>query len=133
MIAFGPQCSVFKGPHIHVMSAGAPLCQISLLQFEDLTDRSEISWPANPVDQAFVTGASWALFGEGLAPGAGVRNDQQGLKRGSTGPPAKPIRARPRLLSGSKLTLRKLSLKAKVYNTIQRKGQPFLEQRADQQ
>lgn len=41
------------------------LCQ--LLQFEDLTERSEISWPANPEDQAFVTGAGWALFGEGLA------------------------------------------------------------------
>ena len=106
------------------MSARAPLCQISLLQFEDLTESSEISWPANPTDQPFVTGASWALFGEGLAPGA-VRNDQQGLKRGSAGPPAKPIRARPRLLSGSKLTLGKLSLKAKVYNTIQRKGQAF--------
>lgn len=124
MIAFGPQRSEFKGPHIHVMSARAPLCQILLPQFEDLTERSEISLPANPMDQAFVTGASWALFGEGLALGA-VRNDQQGLKRGSTGPPAKPIRARPRLLSGSKLTLGKLSLKAKVYNTIQRKGQTF--------
>lgn len=84
MIAFGPQCSKFKGPHIHVMSARAPLCQILLLQFEDLTERSEISWPANPVDQAFVTGASWALFGEGLAPGA-VRNDQQGLKEAPQG------------------------------------------------
>lgn len=66
MIAFGPQHSEFKGPHIHVMSVGAPLCQLSLLQFEDLTERSEISWPANPADQAFVTGAGWALFGEGL-------------------------------------------------------------------
>lgn len=132
MIAFGPQCSEFKGPHIHVMSARAPLCQILLPQFEDLTERNEISWPANPADQAFVTGASWALFGKGLALRA-VRNDQQGLKRGSTGPPAKSIRARPRLLSGSKLTLDKLSLKAIVYNTIQRKGQPFLQRRADQQ
>lgn len=95
----------------------------------DLTERSKIRWPVNPADQAFVTGASWALFGKGLALGA-VRNDQQGLKRGSTGPPAKPIRARPRLLSGGKLTLGKLSLKAKVYNTIQRKGQPL---RSDQQ
>lgn len=119
MIAFGPQCSDFKGPHIHVMSARAPLCQIPLLQFEDLTERSEISWPANPVDQAFVTGASWSLFGKGLALGA-VRNDQQGIKRGSAGPPAKPIRDRPRLLSGSKLTLGKLSLKANVYNTEER-------------
>lgn len=67
MIAFGPQCSEFKRPHIHVMSARASLCQIGLLQFEDLTERSEMSWPVNPVDQAFVTGASWALFGEGLA------------------------------------------------------------------
>lgn len=116
VIAFGPQRSEFKGPHIHVMSAKASFCQIWLLQLEDLTERSEISWPANPADKAFVTGASWALFGEGLAVGA-VRNDQRGLKRGSTGLPEKPIRARPRLLSGSKLTLGKLPLKAKVYNT----------------
>lgn len=45
----------------------SPLCQIPTPQFEDLTERSEISWPANPVDQAFVAGAGWALFGEGLA------------------------------------------------------------------
>lgn len=55
------------------------------------------------------------------------KNDEQGLKRGSAGPPAKPIIGRLRLLSASKLTLRKLSLKAKVYNTIWRKGQPFKE------
>lgn len=49
------------------MSVRAPQRQIRLPQFEDLTERSEISWLANPVDQAFVTGAGWALFGEGLA------------------------------------------------------------------
>lgn len=61
---FAPS-AVFKG--LHVMSARPPLWQIWLLQFEDLTERSEISWPVNPVDQAFVTRAGWALFGEGLA------------------------------------------------------------------
>ena len=50
-----------------VMSARALRCHIWLPQFEDLTERSEISLPANPLDQAFVTGAGWALFGEGLA------------------------------------------------------------------
>lgn len=94
---------------------------LSLPQFKDLTERSEISWPANPADQAFVTRASWALFGEGLALRA-APNDQQGLKRGSTGPPAKPIRARARLLSGSKLTLGKLSLKAKVYHNTEERA-----------
>lgn len=53
----------FNGPHIHVVSASTPLRWI----FKDLTERSEISWPANPADQAFVTGAGWPLFGEGLA------------------------------------------------------------------
>lgn len=81
---------------------------------------------------AFVTGASWALFGEGLALGA-VRNDQRGLKRGSAGPPAKPIRGRPGLLSASKLTLGKLALKASVEDTIRGKGSPLSERRADQQ
>lgn len=66
------------------MTAKEPLCQILLLQFEDLTERGEISWVANPVDQSFVTGASWALFGEGLAPEA-VQNDQQGLKEAPQG------------------------------------------------
>lgn len=70
MIALGLQRTEFKRPHIHVMSARAPLCQILLPQFEDLTERSEISWLANPADQAFVTGASWALFGKGLGLGA---------------------------------------------------------------
>lgn len=48
------------------MSAWAPHCQIKLMQFEDLTERREFSWLANPVDQAFVTGAGWVLFGDGL-------------------------------------------------------------------
>lgn len=40
------------------------------VQLEDLTESSKISWPANPVDQAFVIGASRAVFGDGLAPAA---------------------------------------------------------------
>ena len=66
VIAFYAQHSNFKGPNLHAMYARAPLCQIWLPQFEDLTERSEISLPAKPLDQAFVTGAGWALFGEGL-------------------------------------------------------------------
>lgn len=65
-----------KGAHIHVMSAG--LFSADPVQLEDLTESSQISWPANPLLQPFVIGASRAVFGEGLAPGA-VWNDQQGL------------------------------------------------------
>lgn len=50
------------------MSAEDPLSLlIRAPQFEDPTESSEISWLPNPWDKAFVTGAGWALFGEGLA------------------------------------------------------------------
>lgn len=58
------------------MSAG--LFSADPVQLEDLTESRQISWPANPLLQPFVIGASRPVFGQGLAPGA-VWNDQQAL------------------------------------------------------
>lgn len=56
------------------MSVRPPVCRIPLLKFKDLTERGEISWLVNPMEQAFVSGVSPAVFGKGLGPGTIWRN-----------------------------------------------------------